>query len=189
MIRRATTTLGFTLAMLLLATAATPSAASDLWLHIRVEESGHGGEKVNVNVPFQLIESLVPLIETREFHGGKLDFRHAEIDGIDLRAVLSALREAPDAEFVTVRSDDELVRVSKEEGFIKVDVEDKWDSERVRVRMPMAVIEALVGNNENELDVMAALRALGAYTHGDIVTVESGDESVRIWIDDRQEGE
>ena len=51
-------------------------------------------------------------------------------------------------------------------------------------RLPMDVVEALIGDDPNELDLEAGLDALAAYDGEDLVAVESDDgESVRVWID------
>jgi hypothetical protein len=180
-----------TVAGLLLALgAATALAAGERWLHIRVEDGGSRGEQVNINVPISMVSALLPMIEAEGFRGGKVrldaHWNDDDLHGIDLREVVRALRDAPDAEFVTVRSDDEHVRVAKESGFVRIDV-DESGGDKVRVVIPMTVVEALIGDDPNELDVMAAIEALADYNGGDLVTVESDDERVRIWIDDRQD--
>jgi len=195
--RRTTTRRGRITGLLLVAclavglTAATAEAGTaGRWLHIRVTDTGGYGENVNVNVPLDMIAAFLPMIETDEMRGGKIridsDWADEDFRGIDLRKVLEALRDSPDTDFVTVRSNDENVRVSKEGGFIHVLAEDRNDSERVRVKVPLAVMEALIGNDPYELDLMAALDALADF-EGDLVTVESDDEHVRIWIDSNKD--
>jgi hypothetical protein len=176
-----------TILILAVAFAAGPALARERWLHVRVEGYDHKTDWVNVNVPLSMIEALLPAIETNEFRGGRVHFDDMEIEGIDLPRMLEALREAPDADFVTVRSDDELVRVSKEDGFLKVTVDGH--RERVRVMMPMEVVDALIGDGRGELDILGALQALGDYYDGDLVTIEADDGNVRIWIDDSDTGE
>ena len=62
-------------------------------------------------------------------------------------------------------------------------------SEKVRVRFPLAVVEALVGDNPQELDLLAGLRALSEFEGEDLVRIDSEDESVRIWVDSSDTGE
>lgn len=175
------------LVLLLLVPMLGPADASERWLHVRVEEDG-GEESVSVNIPLQLVEAILPAIETDELRQGRFDWDEAEIDGVDLRQILEALRDAPDADYVTVRDRDESVRVAKEDGFILVRV-DEDEGDRVRVKLPLSVVEAMIGERHGELDLVAGLRALGEYDGGDLVTVESDDESVRIWIDSDQTGD
>lgn len=174
---------------LILATTASV-ASNDLWLHIKVGEKGRGSENVNINVPLSMIEALLPMIDTPELRGGRIRVQHHLDDdlfgGVDLRKVLEALRDAPDADFVTVKSDDESVRVAKERGMLRIDVDSRWDSEKVRVTVPLAMVEAMLGGDPDEIDIIAGIRALADHGAGDLVTVESDDETVRIWVDDRQ---
>jgi hypothetical protein len=157
------------------------------WLHVRVDEGSQGGEKINVNIPLSLVQALIPAINTEEFHSGRVHFGADELEGVDIREVLNALRDAPDADYVTIDGGDESIRVSKERGFLIVNVdEDRGD--RIRVRLPLNVVDALLGGDADELDLMAALDALADHGNGDLVTVESDDESVRIWIDSNDRG-
>lgn len=165
------------------------SAASDKWLHVRVEDNGPRGERVNVNLPLDLIERMLPLISVDDLRGGKLELDD-ELGGIDLRELAVALRDAPDADFVTVQSDDQNVRVSKEGDYLLIRVEERGrnSSEKVRVRLPLAVVDALVGGNPHELDLVAALHALSEYADETLVDIESDDGSVRVWIDSSETG-
>jgi hypothetical protein len=177
--------------LLMVTLAATGwAAAQERWLHVKVVEDGGRGENVNINIPISMIEALLPMIETNEFRDGKVNIRtHIDDDvfeGIDLRKMLEAVRDAPDAEFVTVKSDDENVRVAKEKGVLLINVDSRWDSERVRVKIPLEVVEAMIGENPDEIDLLAGIRMLASYGGGDLVNVESDDSNVRIWIDDLQ---
>lgn len=168
-----------------------PALAEDLWLHVKVEESGRHGERVEVNIPLSVVESVLPHIAIDELQHGKLHVDAEELEGIDLREILEALRDTPDTDFVTVRSEDESVRVAKENDYIVIHVEDRSgrDTEKVRVRMPLAVVEALVSGGPNELDLLAALRVLGEFQGEELVRVEADDGStVRVWIDSSNAG-
>ncbi len=161
-----------------------PAAAADRWFHVHVEDDG---ETVNVNVPLSVAEGVLPAIDIDELNGGKLQIDDLDLDGFDLQQMLAALRDAPDANFVTVKSDDESVRVAKEGGFLTVAVEEHGRSgDSVNVRLPMKVVEALVGDRPGELDLQAGLAALADYDGEDLVTVSSRDGNVRVWIDSNQ---
>jgi hypothetical protein len=163
--------------------------AADKWLHVRVEDNGADEERISVNIPLSLVESMLPLIEIDEFHKGKFDL-DGELEGIDLRELAAALRDAPDAEFVKVESKNEQVHVSKEGDFIIVRAEDRGgrSNETVRVRMPLSVIDALMGEDGDELDLVAAVRELSRYDDDALVDVVSDDSSVRVWIDSDESG-
>ena len=176
------------IALLLFATGTALAGMEGRWLHVRVQDHDDDGEYVAVNVPLELVGALIPTIETDEFRGGRIVIDDDDFEEIDLRAALKALRDTPDGEYVTVRSRDENVRVAKERGFFLIDAEDD-DGEKVRVRMPLKVVDAMLGSRRNEIDLMAALDVLADSGNGDLVTVESDDSSVRVWIDSDQNGD
>jgi hypothetical protein len=173
-------------ALLILATGLT-AASDDLWLHVFVQEDGESGETVRVNVPIAFVEQVLPLIENEHIRDGKIVIpEQAELEGVDLRGIWEAVRDAADGEFVTVDGADENVRVAKQDGMLLVNVDD--DGEKVRVRVPLDVVDAAFSGDSGQLDVAAALRVLGErYPSHDIVTVEEGPAVVRVWIDTRQE--
>ena len=178
-------TLGFLIAII---TAPVAVAGTEgHWLHIRVEEDGSDGERVSINIPLSLVEAILPTIETNDLRGGRIRLDHGNLDDIDLREILEALQDAPDAEFVTVQSRHETVRVAKEAGFLIVRADD--DGDRVNVRLPLAIVDAMLSSGDDELDLIAALHALAEYDAGDLVTVESDDSFVRIWIDSSETGD
>jgi hypothetical protein len=176
------------LGSILLLLVSSLAVAQDRWLHVRVQEHGNSDATVNVNIPLSLIEALLPTIETDEFDGGVILLDDVDFEGVDLREALVALRDAPDAEFVTIQSRDETVRVAKEDGFLLVNAdEDRGD--RVRVRMPLSVVDAMLSPSGDRIDLIAGLRALSEFDGGDLVTVESDDETVRVWIDSSDTGD
>jgi len=174
--------------VLLLALPTSVARASDLWLHVRVEDHGSRPEHVNVNVPLSLVESLLPLIEVDELQDGRLHLDDLDVEGLDLRELLDALRDAPDADYVRVQGDDEDVRVAKENGYLLVNV-DETRGDRVRIRVPLDVVEAMLQGPDDTVDLMAGLRALAGHVGEDLVVVEGRDESVRVWIDANPEGD
>jgi hypothetical protein len=56
---------------------------------------------------------------------------------------------------------------------------------QVDVKVPMKVVEALLSAGKDELDVLAALRALSAHGDTELVTVKSDDSTVRVWLDSK----
>jgi hypothetical protein len=173
---------------LLLLTPLTYSAAADLWLHVHVDEGKNGDQRVRVNLPLSVIEQVIPMIENEHLKGGKVAMPHLSDQSIDLPALWQAIRDADDGEFVTVESTREVVRVAKSEGMMLVHVDGDGEAggARVRVTVPLPVVDALVAAGEQELDLMAAITELRAF-RGDLVTVEEDDSRVRVWIDERQE--
>ena len=90
---------------------------------------------------------------------------------------------------MTVRSEDETVRVAKERGFLLVEVNERRGNEHVLVKMPIGVVEALLGGDDGKLDLAAAIRRLGDFDGEDLVVVESDDSKIRIWIDADESGD
>ena len=176
-------------AALLLAPAALASSTSGLWIHVWVEERG---DNIRVNVPLSLIESVLPLIDADELQGGKIRLGALdmdEFDGIDPRELWQAIEDAGDAEYVTITGHDENVRVFREGDFIQVAVEKHHGDETVAVRIPVQVVEALFSGEPGELDLLAAVRALAEYGEGDLIHVQDGRTSVRVWIDASNTGD
>lgn len=176
------------LALVLLAAVAAVAQTPEKWLHVKVEDKRANGEIVRVNVPLSLAEKVLPAVNVDRLKGGKVRVDTAKVNDIDMRAILDAVKTTQDGEFVTVESTKQNVRVAKSGGYLLVKVRDlKKDGaqEEVDVRLPMAVVEALLSGDKNELDVLAAVRALAA--HGDTILVEvKGDnETVRVWVDSK----
>jgi len=180
--------------------AATNAASADKWLHVRVVEEGEKGETVRVNVPLSLAEAILPALKVNNhIDGGRIKIsRHHDWDNdIDFRAAFEAVKKAPDGEFVTVqKGKDEEVRVSKKDGYLLVAVRDdntrrdgSKRTERVDVKVPMTVAEALFSGAKDELDILAAVRALARHGDTQLVAVEDGHTTVRVWVDSKNVAE
>ncbi|HEV8374872.1 MAG TPA: hypothetical protein VGR38_01415 [Candidatus Polarisedimenticolia bacterium] len=172
--------------------ASKPS--SDKWLHVHVQDgSGADAERVRVNVPLSLAEAVIPAINVDKFHQGRI---RIDVDGddnglhdVDLRKVLQALRGTKDGNFVTVEGKDN-VQVAKQGGYLIAKVrEGKGSGTKVDVKVPFQVVEALLSGGENELNIAAAVRALGEHGDGVLVTVDDQKSKVRIWVDSENESE
>jgi len=177
------------LAALALPVGARPAQTgkADRWLHVRVVCKDANGETVRVNVPLELAIKILPTINHSHLHGGRVQIRDAQMNDVDLRALLDAVRSAKDGEFVTVQSRENDVRVAKQGGYLVVHVRDhKGDGrQRVEVRVPMTVVAALLSGGKDELDLVAALQALGDHPDTELVTVEDGENTVRVWLDSK----
>lgn len=162
------------------------AAPAEKYLHVNVQDPTNGAS-VHVNVPLSMAEEILPAINNRQLHDGKVSLRNAEMNGVDFRALLDAVRTAPDNEFVTVKDKDSDVRVAKANGNIVVHVTDKKNKQqKVDVTVPLKVADALFATAKNgQLDVEAALQALS--NAGDIllVTVQDSGQKVRVWVDSR----
>ena len=162
------------------------AAPAEKYLHVNVQDPTNDGS-VNVNVPLSMAEKILPAINNHDLHEGKVSIHSAEMNGVDVRAVLDAVRTAPDNEFVTVNDKDSDVRVAKANGNIMIHVIEKKNKEQhVDVTVPLKVVDALFATAKNdELDIAAALRALSDAGDVLLVTVQDSGEKVRIWVDSK----
>jgi hypothetical protein len=168
------------------ALAQSSSANQERWLHVRVDSTDAKGDTVRVNVPLALAEAVLSNFDHDRIHHGRIRVGHDDFDGTDLRAMVQAIQNARDGEFVTVQSRDQDVRVAKQDGTLLVHVVDKnrsRDAQNVDVKIPMTVVDALLAPGNDELDVVAAIKALGAHGDTEIVNVKDGQNTVRVWLD------
>jgi hypothetical protein len=177
--------------------AATPSgqavtvssnvSSHDRWLHVRVSNPGSKEETVRVNVPLELAEKVLPTINKDRLHSGKVKFDDIDCHGVDLRALVDAVRTSKDGEFVTVQNKDSDVRVAKQNGTLFVHVIEKNRAKRsqVEVKVPMRVVDALFSAGKDELDLVAALHALSSQGDTELVSVKDDENTVRVWLDSK----
>jgi hypothetical protein len=186
--------------------AAQSSSNPDQWIHVRVESREDKTETVRVNVPVDMAVKVLPAIKNKNLCDGKVRIDSGHIDDVDLRTMLDAVRTAKDGEYVTVESKDDNVRVAKSSGYLYIHVTEKKPSEKtakaagdrdssaknatlkqskVEVKIPMKVVDALLSAGKDELDVVAALRALSANGDMELVSVKDDDNTVRVWIDSK----
>lgn len=161
-----------------------PAASGERYLHVRVQDA-QKGESVNVNVPLSMAEKILPAINHEPLHNGTVTFHQAEMNGIDVRAILDAVRTAPDNEFVTVTQKNQNVRVAKANGNILIHVRNHENKDQnVDITVPMTVIDALFSTaKQNELNVAAALHSLADQGSNLLVLVHDASQNVRIWVD------
>jgi len=178
---------------IILAVAATAMSAPppDQWIHVRVISTDAKGESVRVNIPMSFAEKIIPTICAKKFHNGKVNFDN-HIDDVDLRSMLEAIQSTPDNEFVTVQGRDQDVRVAKAGGNLVIKVHEKHTykhgekvtrGQDVDVKVPLVVVKALLSGNKDELDIMAGIHALSALGNVELVNVNDGEQTVRVWTD------
>jgi hypothetical protein len=169
------------------AAKSSDSSSRDRWLHVRVENPESKDETVRVNVPLDLAEKILPTIDKDKLHNGKVKVDHFDCNGVDFHALLGAVRDAKDGEFVTVQSKDQDVRVAKQNNYFLVHVLDKEDHKRstVEVKVPMKVVDALFSAGKDEVDLVAGLHALALQGDTELVSVKDHDQTVRVWLDSK----
>lgn len=157
------------------------------WLHVRVISTDSKGESVRINVPLELAEKVLPVVNHDRLHNGKVRIDCSDMNDVDLRALVDAIRTAKEGEYVTVEGADNDVRVAKEGNHLLIHVVDKGRSRKsqVEVKVPMKVIDALLSAGKDELDLVAALHALGTQGDTELVSVKDTESTVKVWLDSR----
>jgi hypothetical protein len=163
------------------------ASSHDRWLHVRVSSPNRNEETVRVNVPLELAEKVLPTINKDRLHSGRVRFDDIDCHGVDLRALLDAVRTSKDGEFVTVQNKDSDVRVAKHNGMLFVHVFEKNQPKKseVEVKVPMRVVDALFSAGKDELDLVAGLHALSSQGDTELVSVKDQENTVRVWLDSK----
>jgi len=182
------------LAAVLLPFAAQAASSSDRWLHVSIDGTDEDPERVRINVPLKLVHSLEPLWESHDISDDLITINGKQLTRQEIAAMLKAVREADEGEYISVIDDDEHVRVAKEKNRILVHViekEKKGKENRVEIRIPIAVVEALLSGDDGDkqLNLVAALEELGRHNSGELVAVDDEGERVRIWVDGKNESD
>ena len=185
-------------------TSTASSSKAEQWIHVRVESKEDHGETVRVNVPVEMAAKVIPAINKNNLHDGKVHIDSMHTNDVDLRAILDAVRSSRDGEYVTVQGHDNDVRVAKSAGYLYIHVTDKSGGKKaaakdgkmstkaasgheskVEIKMPMKVVDALLSAGKDELDIVAALKALSGHGDMELVTVKDDENTVRIWVDSK----
>jgi hypothetical protein len=178
------------------------TATKEQWIHVRVISKDDKGDTVRINVPIELAAKVLPAINKNNLRNGKVHIDSAHMEDVDLRALLDAIRTSKDGEYVTVQGRDNDVRVAKSGGYLIIHVTDKNSNlisdamgehskasapheSKVEIKVPMKVVDALFSAGKDELDVLAALRALSNNGDTELVSVKDQENTVRIWIDSK----
>jgi hypothetical protein len=141
---------------------------------------------MSINVPIEMASAVLPLIPSGDQHHGKFSLQ-ASVNGMDLRAMLDAVRNSPDNVFVTLELHGTEVSVAKSGGNLLIKIIEKPSAEHhlgktIAIKVPIPVVRAMLANNSSEVDIGAGIRALTREGNVD-VTVNSEKETVRVWTD------
>ena len=152
------------------------------WVNVHVTEH-HEGTNVEVHLPLNLVLSVLKSVDVENFHRGHVDLDIDDAD-VDWAELFAAVKDAPDGQFVTVDSRDGQVSVSKQGGTLLINVDEiDGDNAKVKVMVPVEFMDALSVNEDDQIDIAAMLESFDRFPAGDIVTVESSDADVRVWIE------
>lgn len=173
--------------------ASAAAAASESWIHVRVE-GGSDDEVVTVNLPLSLLSAAASMIPEQVIddvqHEAQIALDDVEMSWTDLRNLWEQVRHSPDATYMTLQSRDQNLRVWKEGNFLRVGgTEGTSGGTEIDVSFPLMVVDALFSGPEGRLDIGAALQALADYGPGNLISIRDGEQTVRVWIDDVNESE
>lgn len=167
--------------------AAADTDAGDRWIHVRVDE-GDGAE-VDVNLPLSLVDVALEVGQEEGFDGDDLRLDpEGDVTVEDLRRLWAELRAAGDGEFLDVRDGDERIRAYRRGDRVHVDVVEDGQ-EKVRIRMPAAIVDALLAGEDDRLDLTAAARELARVGDREVVRIRDGETRVRVWVDGSNAGD
>lgn len=152
------------------------------WINVHVTENTEG-TNVEVHLPLNLVMSVLRSVDVDNFHRGRVDLDIHDTE-VDWAEIFAAVKDAPDGQFVTVDSHDAKVNVRKQGGTLYIDVDEvEGDNAKVKVTVPVEFMDAMAINDQSEIDVAALLESFERLPDGDLVTVESDDANVRVWIE------
>jgi hypothetical protein len=179
------------LGALLLLPAAVLGAEKEHWLHVSIDGQGEDPERVRLNLPLRLVQSLEPLWESQA-SSEPFTVNGKQLRGEEIREILKSVKESKDGEFISVIDGDEEVHAAKVKDRLVLRVLEerreragkKQKETSVEIRIPIAVAEALFSKGE-ELNVSAALQELGRFGSEDFLIVDDEGDRVRIWVDQR----
>ncbi|MFN8009348.1 MAG: hypothetical protein U0V70_20430 [Terriglobia bacterium] len=157
----------------------------DPWLHVEVKESKDDPEIVKLNLPFSMVDVALKIAQDKKltkFNGGKLPLNSAELSVPDIKKLWTEFKKAGNADFVTVEKKTESVRIARDGNYLLIKVSEQ-KQQKVDIRVPIEVVDALLSAPGEELDIKAALVAMQQKGSGEILSVIDKDSTVRIWVD------
>jgi hypothetical protein len=175
---------------LMLFAAAAAEAKDGLWLHIKVLD-GSDGSRVNVSLPLSGVELAAPVLPAEARTATRLRIGDRDVTVADLRRIWSQVKSVPDATFITVdEADGSRLRVARRGSVLVVNAagESAAHDGRVEMRIPAAVVDALLAGNAQTLDLAGAIAALARAGEGELVTVDGHNDTVRMWVSADAEG-
>ncbi len=158
--------------------ALLPDLLAAQWLHIRVKTDED--VSVNLNLPVEAVESLMPTLDWRDRQRRRVVFHRNSFSYDELYDIWQDLRSQPSRTIERRR-----VRFSREGDHYVVRKPSRWGSDKVEIRTPALVVDALFSGRDG-FDVKAAVQAMAQEASGKVfeVQVDDGETTVEIWVDD-----
>lgn len=173
----------FTLVAALFLSATPLMAATPTWIHVRVDE-GEKGANVKVNLPLSVAEVALDLAGEDLLGDVDIHFDDSDLDVADLRRMWRELEASGDAELVRVEDDGETVRIYRSGDNLNIRIDETGEeATEVRIKVPTAVVDALLQGEGESLDLRGAIEALERAEIRDLVEISEGETEIKIWID------
>jgi hypothetical protein len=161
--------------------AVDAQAQDGSWVHLRVTEAE--GATVSIDLPVSLVGMALEVAGNQAALEGAARFGQNDNMGLDdLRALWAELRDAGDGQFVDITEEGSRVRMFREGDRVSINAEE-GDATRVKIEVPISVVDILLGDEGDSLDFVGALHELSRTGSGDIVEIIDGDNTVRAWVD------
>ena len=154
----------------------------DPWLHVEVRESKEDPEIIKVNLPFSMVDVALKIAKDKKLNDGRLKLDSTELSVPDLKNMWNEFKKAGNADFVSVEKKNETVKISREGNYLLIKVSEN-KQQKVDLRVPVEVVDALLAVPGNELDIKGALVAMQQKGSSEILTVNDNNTKVRIWVD------
>jgi hypothetical protein len=117
-------------------------------------------------------------------HDGKLTMSNSNPNGFDLLAVLQAMQNSKENEFLTFQSGLHQLRVGRMGGnLILRAANQKGDKQEMEASIPLAVAQALFSAGKGELDLIGSLQTMMAMGESIKITLTSDSGSVQLLLD------
>lgn len=158
--------------------AVAPAAHADLWLHLRVTESGDHASTVKINLPYSLVERVAPLVDEGKFDDGEIAWNGEEVEIGELRETWQALRSGKSG----VTKDGASWKLDGSGGSETLVIHEKGDAAGAEVRIPARLVDALLSDGDR-LDFQAAARVIASVGSGELLAVDDDGTRVRMWVD------
>ncbi len=170
----------------------------EAWLHVRVGTPNGGGRQLQMDMPLQVAEKILPLLLVAKLHDGRIrqpgfveksDLRSPPgaahlAERLDLRSALTAVSGVADNVFLVVPNTGGHVRVAKAGDVMLAKIDDqRGGAMQLDVRLPLAAVHALTSGAPDALAIATAVRVLNARGPEELVTGKSHSEPVHVWID------
>jgi hypothetical protein len=160
----------------------TAVAQSTRWFHVNVQSGGPDGERVSVNIPLKLVETVLPMIEQKEFVQGEIELDELPLTVNQMREIWRTLQTEGDFELASIKDKDVNLRIYKEGDFLHVRSNENA-KDKISINIPAAVVDALLSGESDELNITAAVKMLTQSDVDEIARIEDGEDTVRVWVD------